>query len=113
MQEEGQGHVAGRLYVPGAFWRTDGFEQLSSSHAAQTGQRTGFAEADIPGHPPHHRHAWQDQKGSRQGHPGDDAALQGLGDNGRLHAVARTGSAHRHQLDLCGVGWYGHYRTHS
>jgi integrase len=35
MQEEGQGHVSGRLHVSGTFWGTDGFEQLSSSHTAQ------------------------------------------------------------------------------
>ena len=50
---------------------------------------------------------------SRQGHSGHDAALQGLDDNGRLYAVARTRSAYDHQLDLCGVGWYGHYWTRS
>ena len=106
------GHVSRRIYVSGTVWGTNGFEQLSSSHAAQVGQRTGAAEADVPGYPSHHRHAWQDQ-GSRQGHSGHDAALQGLDDNGRLYAVARTRSAYGHQLDLRGVGSYGHYWTHS
>ena len=48
--------------------------------------RTGIAEADIPGHPSHHRYSWQDER-SRQGYSGHDATLQGVDDNGRLYAV--------------------------
>ena len=33
--------------------------------------RSPFAEVHIPGHPSHHRHAWQGQ-GARQGHSGNE-----------------------------------------
>ena len=51
-------------------------------------RRTGAAEADVPGHPPHHCDAGQGQ-GPRQGHPGNYAPLPPGHDHGCLYAVAR------------------------
>src|SRR5215469_15847004 len=105
-----QGSIPGGLHLSRPQGTIHGFEQLSQARAAQAGRGTGTAEADIPGHPSHHRYSWQDQ-GSRQGYPGHDAAFEGVDDYGRVYAVVGKGSAYSDQLHPRRVDGYGYYRT--
>jgi len=92
MQEEGQGHVSGRLYVSGTFWRP-----MDSSNYRHRILHKLARELDLPKltfQVIRRTIATLARPRSRQGYSGHDAALQGLDDNGRLYAVSRTRSAY-------------------
>jgi integrase len=66
-RKDGKRRFSGRLYVSGPLRGTDGFEQLSASRPAQTAQRAGRPEAELPRNPSNYRHSRQDQ-GTPQGY---------------------------------------------
>jgi len=80
----GESQAECRLFVNG---RRDRADIRVVAEDAQEMRLSIFSDIAIDPQANAGRHAWQDQ-GSRQGHPGHDAALEGLDDNGRLHAVA-------------------------
>lgn len=80
-------------------------------HAYCTSWQTSWGcRVDLSGNPAHHCPTWQDQR-SCQEYSGHDASFEGFDDDGRVHAIARTGGAFDYQLDSRQVGWQWHDRT--
>jgi hypothetical protein len=104
-----QGSISGGLHLSRPLWGLHGFEQLPSPCVAQTGRGTGTAEADVPGHPAHHRDSGP-KEGHGQGCSGHDATLpNGYNDDVYMQELpegvrATVNSIH---LELMGTGTSG------
>ena len=71
------GAHSGRLHLRRSLWGPMDSSNFRHRVLHTLTEGLGLPKLTFPGHPPHHRDAWQDE-GSPQGHSGHDATLEGL-----------------------------------